>query len=66
MYLIEDKTENIGLVLSFSFKLLVSHRFQDWMSLGTLALDIEEASEKIRPSADVSGIVLSARRKLAG
>ena len=40
--------------------------FQDWMSLGTFALDMDAASEKMRPRADVSGIVLRALRKLAG
>ena len=64
--LIEDKTENISFNAFFTFQTIISHRFQDWISLGTFAFDIDEASEKMRPSADVSGIVLSARRKFAG
>ena len=40
--------------------------FQDWISRGTFVFAIEEASENIRPSAEVSGIVLRALRKFAG
>jgi len=40
--------------------------FQDWMMRGTEVRAIEFASENMSPSAEASGMVLSARRKLAG
>ena len=64
MDLVKNKPGNKNLNFKKCFK-LKSYRFQDWISLGTLALDIDDASEKIRPSADVSGMVRRALRKLA-
>ena len=40
--------------------------FQDWMIRGTELRVIVFASEKIRPSAEASGMVRSARKKFAG
>jgi len=42
------------------------NRFQLWMRRGTEVRHMLDASEKIKPSAEASGIVLSARRKFAG
>ena len=42
------------------------NRFQDWIMRGTEVREMELASEKMRPRAEASGMVLNERRKLAG
>ena len=42
------------------------NRFQDWIIRGTEVREIELASEKMRPSAEASGMVRKDRRKFAG
>ena len=51
---------------SYASILTRSYLFHDCMSLGTLVRAILLASLNTRPSAEVSGMVRSARRKLAG
>ena len=50
----------------YKFTTTRSYLFHDCMSLGTLVRAILLASLNTRPSAEVSGMVRSARRKLAG